>query len=61
MYVAFLDDTETVITSVFSCAQADSEHLFQEEVATSDPRYATFYSQFPSAMQAFMVPPGAQL
>ncbi|MFM0173184.1 hypothetical protein PQR33_28105 [Paraburkholderia sediminicola] len=60
MYVAFSDATEAVISSVFSCAQDDSAHPFQGSVTASDPRYATFYNQFPPAMQEFMEQPAAQ-
>ncbi|MGN8062815.1 hypothetical protein ACTJK4_14245 [Ralstonia sp. 22111] len=61
LYAAFSDAKKTVITSVFTCAQSADSFPYQDEVASDDARYVSYYNQqtelFPS-LAYLLVKPG---
>ncbi|MDB5777622.1 MAG: hypothetical protein JWP38_3755 [Herbaspirillum sp.] len=50
-FVQFSDESETVITSAFGCAQDSTAYPNQAEVSDTDPRYQAFINPQPTAAQ----------
>jgi hypothetical protein len=50
MIAQFSDETEAVVTGVFSSPQPTDVVEFQSEIEASDPRYKAWWNQLPEGM-----------